>query len=201
LAPASRLRMEDLRERFEVGFSPIRETLSRLIGEGLVELEPNKGFRVSALTREDLRDIAVARSAIEAEALRLSIQNGDDSWEAGIVGTMHAYRKKAAQAFDNDDTLLAWEQAHDALHVALVSACGSRRLMEMQKRLQDQHVRYRRLIVLPSVEADAHEEEHERLVATVLDRRSDDAVAMIQRHMMITFDALESAQFWEESEK
>jgi len=197
LAPASRLRMEDLKERFDVGFSPIREALSRLIGEGLVELETNKGFRVTPLSRSDLTDIAVARCAIETAALRRAMELGDDDWEAAVVAAMHQYRKKSVNAFDSQASLAAWEAAHDGLHAALISACDSPRLIEQQRRLQDQHIRYRRLIVLPQVDHHPHEEEHERLVATVLDRRIDDAVAMIQQHMMITVDALESAQFWE----
>lgn len=196
LAPASRLRMEELKGRFDVGFSPIRETLSRLIGEGLVELEPNKGFRVTPLSRDDLYDIATARCAIEVAALRRSIERGDDAWEAGVVGAMHQYRKKSATAFRDESSLAEWEVAHDGLHAALIAACGSGRLIELQRRLQDQHLRYRRLIVLPQVDHHPHEEEHERLVAAVLDRDVGRATDLIERHMMITVDALDAAEFW-----
>jgi DNA-binding GntR family transcriptional regulator len=195
-APASRLRMEELKGRFDVGFSPIREALSRLIGEGLVELVPNKGFRVSPLSKADLYDIAVARCGVEVAALRRSIAQGDDAWEAGIVAAMHQYRKKAINAFDTPENLAQWEAAHDRLHGALIAACGSARLIEFQRRLQDQHLRYRRLIVLPQVEHDPHEEEHERLVSAALERRADLAAQLIERHMMITVDALEAADFW-----
>lgn len=200
LPPASRLRMEELKDRFDVGFSPIREALSRLVGEGLVELEPNKGFRVAALSRIDLHDIAVARCTVEGAALRLAIAQGDDAWEAGIIAAMHQYHKKSLNAFADQNTLAAWEQAHDQLHHALICACASPRLLEMQRRLQDQHLRYRRLIVLPQVEPQKHEEEHQRLVCTVLERRTNEAVEMIERHMMITVDALDSIGFWGGSE-
>ncbi len=43
LMPNERLRVEALRERYGMGFSPIREALMRLEAEGLVELEQNKG--------------------------------------------------------------------------------------------------------------------------------------------------------------
>lgn len=195
--PSAQLRMEDLKERFDVGYSPIREALSRLVGEGLVLAEANKGFRVRPLGREDLRDIAIARCAVEKEALRRSMIQGGDDWETDIVAAMHGYRKKSANAFGSAEALEAWEQSHDRLHAALVSACGSPRLLDQQQRLQEQHKRYRRLIVIPNVQADAHSEEHERLVAMVLERKVDEAVAMIERHMMITVDALESSGFWE----
>ena len=195
--PSAQLRMDDLKERFDVGYSPIREALSRLVGEGLVIAEANKGFRVRPLTRADLADIAIARCAVEKEALRRSIILGGDEWEADIVAAMHNYRKKAASAFDSPETLSTWEAAHDRLHAVLISACGSSRLIEIQSRLQEQHKRYRRMIVIPSVGNDSHEEEHERLVAKVLARDTDDAVQMMERHMMITVDALDSMGIWE----
>jgi len=89
-----------------------------------------------------------------------------------------------------------WEKAHDELHAALVAACDSPRLMELQRRLQDQHLRYRRLIVVPQVGHGVHVEEHERLVGLVLARDADAAAGLIESHMMITVDALESAKFW-----
>lgn len=195
--PSAPLRMEDLKERFDVGYSPIREALSRLAGEGLVLAEPNRGFRVRPLSRADLYDIAVARCAIEKEALYRSIIAGDDEWEAEIVAAMHNYRKKAAVAFDSQESLAAWEASHDRLHAALVAACGSPRLLEMQVRLQDQHKRYRRLIVIPNVGEDSHEEEHERLVAAVLDRNTAAALPLIERHMMITVDVLDAMGAWD----
>jgi DNA-binding GntR family transcriptional regulator len=196
-APASRLRMEELKARFDVGFSPIREALSRLIGEGLVELEPNRGFRVAPLSKEDLEDIAVSRIAVETAALRRSIELGDDRWEAAVVGAMHRYRRNAQDPFAGGASLLAWEAAHDDLHGALIGACGSPRLLMMQRRLQDQHLRYRRLVVVPEVSGDVHVEEHEKIVALALDRDADAATAEIERHMRITVDALTNARFWE----
>lgn len=194
--PSAPLKMDELKERFDVGYSPIREALFRLVGEGLVISEANKGFRVRPLSRADLIDIAVARCAVEKEALYRAMRQGDDDWEAGVVAAMHNYRKKAANAFDSESMLAAWEGAHDRLHAALISACGSTRLIEMQFRLQEQHTRYRRLIVLPTVGQDSHVEEHERLVDMVLKRSTNDAIAMIEQHMMITVDALEASDFW-----
>ncbi len=198
LPPASRLRMEDLKARFDVGFSPIREALSRLAGEGLVEFEANRGFRVAPLSQSDLADVATTRCAVEVAALRLSIARGDEQWEASLIAAMHLYRRRAAAAFDSAEALAGWEAAHDALHAALIGACQSPRLLALQRQLQDQHLRYRRLIVIPQVAGDAHIEEHERLVALALDRNIDAAVAQIERHMMITADALQGAHFWED---
>jgi DNA-binding GntR family transcriptional regulator len=197
LPPASRLKMEDLKVRFDAGFSPIREALSKLVGEGLVEFETNRGFRVTPLTRQDLADIAVARRGVEIEALRMSMLNGDDRWEAGVVSAIHLYRRRSEGAFTTPESLRAWEEAHDGLHAAMIAACGSSRLLSFQRQLQDQHLRYRRLIVVPEVSPDAHVEEHERLVALVLARDVEGALEHASRHLMITVDVLQDSKFWE----
>jgi GntR family transcriptional regulator, carbon starvation induced regulator len=196
--PDSALRLELLRARFDVGFSPIREALSRLASEGLVELVPNKGFRVAPLSRADLEDVAFARSAVERAALTRAIEKGDAKWESQIVAAMHLYRCKAEMAFENEIALQEWEAAHDELHRALISACGSARLLNFQRKLQEQHIRYRRIIVIESVEPQAHIEEHEKLVALVLDRNVDAAQIEMERHLRITVDALIASHFWEE---
>ena len=198
--PSSRLKMEELKVRFDTGFSPIREALAKLAGEGLVEFEANRGFRVAPLTRNDLEDIAAARRAVEVEALRLSMLNGDDRWEASVVSAMHFYRLRITTAFDGPQNLTQWEEAHDALHAAMIGACGSQRLLQFQRQLLDQHLRYRRLIVVPDVSADAHVEEHERLVSIVLSRDIQGALDHVARHLMITVDALRNAKFWERNE-
>lgn len=193
--PASRLRMDDLTNRFEVGFSPIREALCRLLGEGFVELEPNRGFRVAPLSKEDLLDIALTRSTVELAALRLSIERGDDAWESALMSAMHQYRRKSIDPFASEQSLQAWEQAHEALHAALIGACGSPRLLALQKRLQDQHLRYRRLIVTPENTTTPHVEEHEQLVRSAIDRDLDATMAKMKDHLMITVNVLNKVEF------
>jgi DNA-binding GntR family transcriptional regulator len=79
LAPREKLRLAELKTRYEMGSSPLREALSRLVGEGLVTFEGNKGFRVRGLSREDLADIAYMRTAVETFAIRTAIERGGES--------------------------------------------------------------------------------------------------------------------------
>jgi GntR family carbon starvation induced transcriptional regulator len=47
----------------------------------LITAVHQRGFRVSAVSREDLADVIVTRIAIESEALRRSMALGNDEWE------------------------------------------------------------------------------------------------------------------------
>jgi DNA-binding GntR family transcriptional regulator len=60
------LRQEQLSERFDVSRTPIREALRRLAATGLVSLIPNKGVRVRAIPRDELRQAFMIRAELEA---------------------------------------------------------------------------------------------------------------------------------------
>src|SRR5881394_628795 len=93
LAPGSRLGIVDLVQRYEIGATPLREGLSRLVSRGLIVGIGQRGFRVADVSREDLLDITLMRTAVEIEAVRLSITHGDDAWEAGILSALHQMRR------------------------------------------------------------------------------------------------------------
>ena len=81
IAPESRLRVEELRQKFGVGASTVREALSRLLVENLVTTEGQRGFRAAAVSVEDFKNIVEMRAMFEAKAVRESVLKGDDDWE------------------------------------------------------------------------------------------------------------------------
>lgn len=198
LSPSEKLRVEQLKARYDAGTSPIREALSRLIAQGLVELESNKGFRVPGLSRDDLYDIAVTRAGIEQAAVTRAIALGDDDWEASVIAQLHHYRLASRRyAADRDeDSIRRWELAHDELHRAIVSSCDAPRLLAFQEQLLVQHARYRRIVLPKADDVGSIVREHEELVEVILSRDVAAAMTLVERHMMITFDVLEKQRFW-----
>ena len=96
LQPDSKLRIEELRKQYETGASPIREALNRLAGEGFVTVEGQRGFRVSSVSLDDLKDLTRMRILLECEAMRESIKQGDDKWEANVIASFHRLAKAEA---------------------------------------------------------------------------------------------------------
>jgi DNA-binding GntR family transcriptional regulator len=72
LKPGERLRAEALAQRFGTSRTPIREALLQLEGQGLVEVEPNRGAVVRAFDREDLLDLYNVRALLEPAAAALA---------------------------------------------------------------------------------------------------------------------------------
>src|SRR3954469_21972488 len=73
LAPGSSVSLVHLASRFEAGRTPLREALRMLQGEGLVLAAPNRQIRIASLTAADFEGISIARLALEAVAIRITV--------------------------------------------------------------------------------------------------------------------------------
>ena len=78
--PGSPLRSAALRLAYGVGISPLREALTRLVGDRLVTVEGQRGFRVAPVSLAELQDVMRLRAYLEAMALRAAIERGDGAW-------------------------------------------------------------------------------------------------------------------------
>ena len=68
LAPGEKLRVEHLRRHYAVGAGTLREAITRLVSDALVEAEGQRGFRVAPVALDDLEDLTRLRLHIEIEA-------------------------------------------------------------------------------------------------------------------------------------
>src|SRR4051794_8840370 len=68
LPSGARLRQEALAEEFGVSRTPVREALRKLQAHGLVDLEPNRGALVRALSAREIRDAYEVRAELEGLA-------------------------------------------------------------------------------------------------------------------------------------
>jgi DNA-binding GntR family transcriptional regulator len=80
LLPGQKLHIAGLAKQFSVSLAAVREALSRLVADGLVQASDQRGFRVSPVSLADLADVTQTRIDIEGLALRRSIERGDQTW-------------------------------------------------------------------------------------------------------------------------
>lgn len=186
--PAEWLRLQDLKDTYELGSSPLREALTGLAGEGLVEFSANRGFRLTPLTKEDLLDIEWMRITVETAALRQSIAKGDRDWKAGVVAALYRLTEITQTTKIDRAGLDAWNDEHDAFHRALIAACGSARAIEMQRRLADQHRRYRIALMDKNMKRQEIIDEHRAVADAAVRGNVDEAVFLLERNLRTTTD-------------
>ena len=92
-SPQQKLHIKTLKDKYNVGTSPLREALSQLIAKDLVVSENQRGFYVSEISIDDLKDIYQARAKIESLCIDMAIEHGDDYWEASIIAASHRLNK------------------------------------------------------------------------------------------------------------
>lgn len=205
LAPGLALRLEFLKQRYQLSFTPLREALNRLHSERLVESIALKGFRVAPLSLKEMQDSMSVRTLIDCEALRRSIERATDDWETSIVAALHALdlatRRKdagAATAASYDEV----EQRHLALHRALIAACDSRWLLELSATLYVQTERYRRPMLKTTVSRESSRDvsqEHHEIVDATLKRDADLATKLLAEHYNRTTRLIEASLAQQES--
>ena len=147
LAPGTKLSFAALTSRYRLGVSPLREALCQLVGERLVTLESQRGFRVAPVSVTELVDVVAARRHIEVHAFELSIRNGDADWRAQLECATHRFAAVAAKVGDRRPIDEKWESLHRAFHFALIGACGSPLLLAFCQQIYDCFDRYRRLAI------------------------------------------------------
>ena len=140
-APGSKLKMSTFTAQYGVSLSVVREAVTRLAGEGLVEASPQRGFAVARLTIDALQDLTHARVLIETLALSESIQVGDLAWEASVLATHHTLAHTAMMT-TGGHVNHAFTAAHRDFHHTLLAGCGSAQLEEVATGLRDRSELY-----------------------------------------------------------
>ncbi len=192
ILPGTKLRFADLTERYDCSTSVVREGLTRLAEQGLVQSEPQHGFHVTSLSWDDLEDLTTARCELEGLVLRISIEHGDIAWESEVVAAHHSLDRTAMET-EGDPILMTeeWTQAHSRFHSALLAACPNQRLRNMALSLRDAAELYRRWS--RPIGHDEHRDvrgEHRALVEAALRGDATEAVRLLHEHLRRTTRAL-----------
>lgn len=187
-APGEKLKMAVLKERYQVGVSPLREALSQLLVEQLVVVENQRGFRVHPISLAEMKDIYQTRAQIEVLCVGLAIEQGDDDWEAGIIAANHRLNKSGELLEKADHDVQEWEARHQAFHTAIASGCDSVTLLQVRRSLYEKASRYRNLWLKQNMSDrgvyHANRQEHDDLVAALLCREKEKAITMIKQHLL-----------------
>jgi DNA-binding GntR family transcriptional regulator len=187
LPPGSRLAITELAQHYDIGATPLREGLSRLVSRGLIVAIGQRGFRVASVSREDLFDITRMRVVIEVEALRLAMQNGGDAWEASILSALHQLRRYIERVgVKFREGAADFDVLHKGFHTSLLAACGSTRLLAAHSDLYDQAYRYRRVMMRGFDSGERFVEAHQKLAERVIARDAATARAMLAEHLEST---------------
>ncbi|HEV7619735.1 MAG TPA: GntR family transcriptional regulator [Burkholderiaceae bacterium] len=183
LKPGQKLSFKMLTSMYQVGLSPLRESLCQLVGNGLVMLESQRGFRVTPVSREDLVDVISIRRWVEVYALELSIDRRNEQWSQEVKSALDEFTFVAAKAGDSRPINKDWQEIHRKLHFAMISACDSPTLLQFCSQIYDRFDRYRRLAVPAQAFMAATAGDHGAIARAALAGERNKAKLLLERHI------------------
>jgi len=184
LLPGAKLNIAGLASALGVSAGAVREALAMLEADSLVISAPQRGWRVSEVSEEDLSQLVQARIEIEKLCLAEAIRHGDLAWEGSLVAAFHQLtRLQELEA--NGGALLSteWTQAHAQFHHAMIAGCPNGWLRRMHDFLYQQSERYRQLSAPFSATQRDVQAEHQALIDAMLDRDVERAQQLIGKHL------------------
>ena len=182
LQPGQRLTLDKLRPVYGVGISTLREILSRLVPEGLVVAEGQRGFQVAPCTASELAELAELRLLIESHALAQSFAAGDMEWEGRVVAAHHKLARMEERLLAGDDSgTTQWKRYDFEFHQALVSACGSKALLDLHAGIYERYLRYQMVFFI--FWGPTSIGEHRALLDCALRRDADEGRRLLHGHI------------------
>lgn len=130
LAPGQELRELGLVETTGLSRGAVRGALGRLVTDGLVDLRPRKGYRVTSLDLADVREVFEMRRLLEPCAVELAAQRAQREAVEALHDLAHATYDPADRS--------SYEQYvvdNREFHVRIAEAAGNRRLAQALRSL------------------------------------------------------------------
>ncbi|KMO11886.1 GntR family transcriptional regulator [Methylobacterium platani JCM 14648] len=183
LEAGSKINLERARERFGVSLSPLREALARLISDGLVVFEDNRGYRVAPVSPANLAEITQLREEFEVLALRQAIALGTIDWEGDVMRALHRLNRVERDP-GQPETLERWESYHREFHLTLIAGCRMPLLLKFCGVLLTLNDRYRRTFLRRVPGGDRNvAQEHGEIAQGAVARDADFACARLREHI------------------
>ena len=184
LRPGTKLKLNPLRVNYGVSVTTLREILNRLVSDGFVRAEEQRGFFVSSVSKDDLIEISQLRILLECSALEASIKNGTEDWEASLVAAHHKLSLSEKKMLNEDDEGKENRKQNDReFHLATIKACNSQNLLSSHSTVYFKYLRYQMLILTNRGQIAAHE--HKVILDACLKRDTQMAKQELEKHILL----------------
>ena len=180
LAPGTHLDEIDLARRFGVSRTPVREVLSLLAGEGLLEIRPRRGAVVARITPQRLVEMFEVMAELEGMCARLAARRISAPDLAELEAAHEACRTAALSGVAD-----AYFYANERFHMAVYSASHNSFLTDQALVLQRRLRPYRRLQLRVRNRVAASFAEHQTVLDALREGDSQAATTALRSHVMV----------------
>lgn len=185
LKPGDAITEQSVSGQFSVSRGPVRDALRILEKEGLVEIVPRRGARVTNLTIQEVSDIFDIRAVLLGHAARLAARRKDPE----CLRVLKEGFAILAKNLDGRNDLDVHFRVSARMNFALVERSGNEKLCEIVFHLARQVARYTRLgLSTPERRADSVKTWRELIV--LVENGMDDEADVLERQRVRQAQAL-----------
>jgi DNA-binding GntR family transcriptional regulator len=177
LASGTRLVLRELANTYDTSDIPVREALRMLERDGLVEMVPYRGARVTTLTQREIEETYFIRGHLESIATGLAAERITDDELAKLDDLMVLLR----QAVDDQDGP-RFSDLNRQFHETIVAACGNRMLTELTMDIWQRHSGFQRVFRMVPERLARSQSEHEGIMAALHARDAKRAATLALWH-------------------
>lgn len=178
LVPGSEIRLQDIEEKLNVSKSPIRFALQDLKHEGLVDIFPQSGTRVSKIDISLMEEERFLRTNLEIGVVRLFCNQPDE--DALLDMSLCIESQKA---FAQREKLSEFINADDLFHERIFKAVGYTRLWNLIQNQSGHYHRIRLLTFFDLASLPAIIGEHEAILDALKHRDKKAVTAVESKHI------------------
>ncbi len=178
LEPGLPLRQDEIAARCGVSKIPVREALLQLVAEGLVVLQPNRGFTVAGLQPQEAEEILEIRAVLECQAMRDAMPKMTDA----DVGRAAVILDQA----EATDALDRWSDLNWEFHATLYAPAKRKRLLDLIRQVSNPTDRYIRVLISNANYRGRAEREHRAILSACDVRNAEAAAALLDQHIRQT---------------
>lgn len=185
IRPGSRIKEATLAAEFGVSRARVRRVLQRLADDDIVEFKLNLGATVNRPTPEEARAVFKTRRILEIEAVRGVCENGRPEDLEALRQLVREERKA------HDENLAGLAAISSGLHIKIAELCGNHVLASLLDQLVRRCVLIQALYEKPTERTICLVDEHAELIELMIARRTDEAIALMLRHIEHLEDSLD----------
>ena len=162
LSPGQVVSERELARQYEVSKTPIREALSQVCHDGLMQRLPGRGYMVAPITIKDIRDLFDLRLILEMTAAERAAQHPSSARIAALKEM-----SVISYCLDDPESHVLFLKTNRDFHLALAEAAGNRRLMKTMERLMVEMDRLFHLGLRLRDSSEEMKQEHQEVVAAL----------------------------------
>jgi len=180
LVPGDRFTEQHICERLGVSRTPVRQALTRLQHEGIVEVQFRAGWRVLPFDFEQFEQLYDLRMVLETTAAH-RLCEGTGRVDRALLAALEAIWLVPAAARSGDSVqVAAWDEE---FHCNLVAAAGNREIARVHREVTERIRIIRRLDFTQSARIETTYDEHAKILKAIARKRGDQAAMLLRAHI------------------